>query len=96
MDNSIAISNGGWIVTVANTTIEFDDITGANTYYNDIPSFFNDNSITNVCDPVVIYDSGADRFIFFAQECSGQASNSNLLICFQKQTILMMAGGPTK
>lgn len=84
MDNSIAISNGGWIVTVANTTIEFDDITGANTYYNDIPTFFNDNSITNVCDPVVIYDSGADRFIFFAQECSGYSSNSNLLICFSK------------
>lgn len=84
MDNSIAISNGGWIVTVANTTIEVDDITGANTYYNDIATFFNDNTITNVCDPVVIYDSGADRFIFFAQECSGQSSNSNLLICFSK------------
>lgn len=84
MDNSMAISNGGWIVSVANTTIEFDDITGNNTYYNDIPTFFNDATITNVCDPVVIYDSGADRFIFFAQECAGNSSNSFLLIAFSK------------
>ena len=84
MDNSIAISNGGWIVSVANTTIEYDDMAGNNTYYNDIPTFFNDNTITNVCDPVVIYDSGADRFIFFAQECAGNSANSFLLICFSK------------
>lgn len=84
MDNSMAISNGGWIVSVANTTIEFDDITGNNTYYNDIPTFFNDPTISNVCDPVVIYDSGSDRFIFFAQECAGNSSNSYLLICFSK------------
>ncbi|MBP7809040.1 MAG: T9SS type A sorting domain-containing protein [Bacteroidia bacterium] len=84
MDNSIAISDGGWIVSVANTTIEYDDITGANTYYNTIPAFYNDNTITNTCDPVVHYDSGADRFIFFAQECAGSSSNSYLLICFSK------------
>lgn len=84
MDNSIAISNGGWIVSVANTTIEFDDINGNNTYYNTIPVFFNFNGITVTCDPVVIYDSGADRFIIFAQECSGNSSNSFILIAFSK------------
>lgn len=83
MDNSIAVS-ANWIVSVANTTIEFDDLTGSNTYYNDIPTFFNDPAISNVCDPVVIYDSGADRFIFFAQECAGNSSNSYLLIAFSK------------
>ena len=40
MDNSIAISDGGWIVSVANTTIEYDDVFGTNTYYNTIPTFF--------------------------------------------------------
>jgi hypothetical protein len=84
MDNSIAISDGGWIVSVANTTIEYDDVSGTNTYYNTIPAFFNDNTITNTCDPVVLYDSGADRFIFFAQECAGNSANSFLLICFSK------------
>ena len=84
MDNSIAISNGGWIVSVANTTIEYDDMNGNNFYFNDIVSFIGDNQITNVCDPVVIYDPGADRFIFFAQECAGNSSNSYLLVFFSK------------
>ncbi len=33
---------------------------------------------------MVVYDSGADRFIFFAQECAGNSANSFLLICFSK------------
>lgn len=82
MDNSIAISNGGWIVSVANTTIEYDDMNGTNAYFNDIISFISDPTITNVCDPVVVYDPSADRFIFFAQECSGNSNNSYLLLFF--------------
>lgn len=84
MDNSVAISNGGKIVSVANNSIEFYNTTGAMTYTNTIDAFFNDPTITNVCDPVVIYDGGADKFIFFAQECSGNSSNSNILICFSQ------------
>ena len=84
MDNSIAISNNGWIVSVANATIKFCNTTGTTTYVNDIPTFFNDNTITNVCDPVALYDAGSDRFIFFAQECAANSSNSYILICFSK------------
>lgn len=84
MDNSMAISNGNWIVSVANTTIEYDDINGNTIYFDDIVTFLNDPNITNVCDPVVIYDAGVDRFIFFAQECAGNSANSYLLICFSK------------
>lgn len=85
MDNNIAISNGGWIVSVANTTIEFDNsATGTTVSWNTIPAFFNDPSIVNVCDPLVLYDSGSDRFIFFAQECSGSSSNTFLLLAFSK------------
>lgn len=84
MDNNIAISNGGIIVSVANTTIEIDDVTGNLLYYNDISTFFNDPSISNACDPVVLYDVTADRFIFFFQECSGNSANSYLCICFSK------------
>ncbi len=84
MDNSVAISNGGKIISVANNSIEFYNTSGTMTYTNTIDGFFNDPTITNVCDPVVIYDSGADKFIFFAQECSGNSSNSNLLICFSQ------------
>jgi len=84
LDNSVAISNGGEIVSVANTTIEFYNTSGTMTFSNTIESFFSDPTISTVCDPVVIYDSGSDRFIFFAQECSGASSNSNLLICFSQ------------
>ncbi len=84
MDNSIAISNGGYIVSVANATIEFDDENGNNLYYNDILTFIGDPNITGVCDPVVLYDSKDDRFIFFCQVCPIHSSDSKLLICFSK------------
>ncbi len=84
LDNSIAISNGGRIVSVANASIEFYNTNGSMTFSNKIDVFFNDATITHICDPVVIYDSGADKFIFFAQECSGSPDNTNLLICFSK------------
>lgn len=83
MDNSIAISDGGWIVSVANNSIEYDDMSGNTIYYNGLLSFINDGSITGVCDPVVIYDNQADRFIFFCQT-SPITVNSKLLVFFSK------------
>jgi len=84
MDNSIAISNGGWIVSVANTTIEYDDMNGNNTYFSDLQSFIGDPTITNICDPVVHYDPQTDRFVVFAQECSGGPANTFLLVLFSQ------------
>lgn len=92
MDNSIAISDGGIIVSVANTTLEIDDINGNLLFYNDLPTFFNDPQITVTCDPVVLYDRQTDKFILFFQECSGNSSNSNLCICFS-QTNNPASGG---
>ncbi len=83
MDNQLAISNGGWIVSVANNTIEYDNTSGATVYYNNIIAFLNDPLITSVCDPVVLYDKLADRFIFFCQTSPIDA-NSKILICFSK------------
>lgn len=84
MDNSIAISNGGIIVSVSNTTVEVDNSNGTLLYYNDLASFFNDPGITSTCDPVVLYDKIADRFILFFQECSGSSGNTFLCICFSQ------------
>lgn len=84
LDNSIAISNNGYIVSVANTTIQYLDMNGNVTFVNDIIPFINDNSITNVCDPVVLYDTQADRFIMFVQECSGATANSFIFIFFSQ------------
>lgn len=84
LDNNIAISDGGIIVSVANTTLEIDDMAGNSLYYNNIPTFFNDPNITTTCDPVVLYDKLQDKFIFFFQECAGASANSYLCICFSK------------
>jgi hypothetical protein len=84
MDNSIAISDDGIIVSVANTTIEYNTMSGTTTFASSIVDFIGDPSIDYVCDPVVLYDPAADRFIFFAQECSGNSSNSYLLVFFSQ------------
>ncbi len=82
MDNSIAISNSGYIVSVSNTLIQFYNTNGQLLYTRSIATFFNDANISSVCDPVVLYDAGENKFVFFAQECSGSSANSHLLICF--------------
>lgn len=84
MDNHLAISNNGIIVSVSNSILEIDDSQGTLLYYNDFVSFFNVPSIQEVCDPVVIYDNQQDRFILFFQESSGTAAGSKLCICFSK------------
>jgi len=84
LDNSLAISNNGIIVSVANTTIEYDNMQGQNIYFNDLISFIGDAAIEGVCDPVVIYDSGSDRFIFFCQVSPLNSTKSKLLIFFSK------------
>jgi hypothetical protein len=82
MDNSIATSNSGYIVSVSNTLIQFYNTNGQLLYTRSIATFFNDANISSVCDPVVLYDAGENKFVFFAQECSGSSANSHLLICF--------------
>jgi len=84
LDNSIAISNGGNIISVANTTIVYTTMSGQMLYYNDLISFINDPEIEGVCDPVAIYDSGSDRFVFFCQVSPLNSTQSKLLIFFSK------------
>ena len=84
LDNCIAVSNGGIIVSVSNTTIFYTDANGTNLYYNDLLTFMGDSQITGVCDPVVIYDAGADRFVFFCQVSPLNSATSKLLIFFSK------------
>jgi hypothetical protein len=85
LDNCIAISNGGYIVSVANNTLEVDNTSGTNLYYNNLLTLVNvvDAGISGVCDPVVLYDSGSDRFICFCQQ-SPLSSNSKIFIFFSQ------------
>jgi len=84
LDNSIAISNGNMIISVTNTTMLYSDTQGNTLYYQDFLTFINDPAITGVCDPVVIYDQGADRFVFFCQVSPLNSTTSKLLIFFSK------------
>ena len=84
-DNSIAVSNGGYILSTVNSNLEYDDVTGNYLGGIDFVSFYNDPSIsTNICDPHLLYDSGADRFLFITITCDGSSSTSRVLVCFSK------------
>ena len=84
LDNSIAISNDGVIVSVTNTVMYVTNTQGQTLYYNDLLTFINDTEIKGVCDPVVIYDGGKDRFVFFCQVSPLSSTTSKLLIFFSK------------
>ncbi len=84
LDNTIAVSNDGRIVSVSNTTMFYTNTSGSNLYYNDLISFIGDSEITGVCDPVVIYDGTVDRFVFFCQVSPLNSAKSKLLVFFSK------------
>jgi hypothetical protein len=84
LDNSVAISNGGIIISVTNTTIFYTNEQGQNLYYQDLLTFINDPQIGGICDPVVIYDFTKDRFVFFCQVSPLNSATSKLLIFFSK------------
>jgi hypothetical protein len=83
LDNTIAISNAGLIVTCVNAMVVYTDVNGTYIYGQTLHNFINDTSLsTNLCDPKVIYDSGTDHFIFFAQTYDGLAATSKIVVGF--------------
>ena len=88
-DNSMAISNGGKIVSADNATMEVYDGDAADPYlftlqgHSDFFSFLNPAPQGNIYDPKVLYDSGADRFIYLILHGSSSAQ-TELLICFSQ------------
>lgn len=83
-DNSMAISNGGWIVSTNNDGILYYNTSGTasfGAFWND---FFQGQGLNaNIYDPKILYDSGSDRFFMVVLHGS-QASNSILLWCFSQ------------
>ena len=88
LDNTMAISNGGIIVSCTNRKIEYYNTSGTLTWWSPITSFLPASfTVSEVCDPYVFYDYNADRFIFFCQELnsSGVLFNGNrIIVCFSK------------
>tara|TARA_B100001758_G_C18394628_1_gene605114 strand:+ start:135 stop:2009 length:1875 start_codon:yes stop_codon:yes gene_type:complete len=101
-DNSMAISNGGYIVTTCNSSIEYYNTSGTYLYGSSFDDFFNDASLTSmIYDPVVLYDSGSDRFFMVVLHGSSP-STSKVLTCFSKTNnpqdgwwIYQLTGNPT-
>lgn len=85
-DNNIAISNGGKIVSVINSTIYFYDVSVADTPTRKISlEAFTDTAATNAYahkfDPKVTYDPKNDRFILVY--LSGSSSDAtHIVVCF--------------
>lgn len=80
-DNGIAVSNGGFKIIVANSTLDIFNSANKKLAAYTLNDFANDASITDSYDPRVIYDSGADRFILVF--LSGSTSNtSKVVVCF--------------
>ena len=88
-DNSMAVSNGGIIVSADNATMEIYDGDAADPYLSILTShydFFNFLSpppTGNIYDPKVLYDSGSDRFIYMILHGTSSAQ-TELLICFSQ------------
>jgi hypothetical protein len=93
LDNNMAISNKGIVISVANDTFEITDSLGTSLYYNTLNTFINDNTIPNACDPVIIYDKKADRFIFYCQEVTATAGSPNHMMFFFSKTNNPATGG---
>ncbi len=83
-DNTIAVSNGGFVVTANNDGIEYYNDAGTFLYFDTWFDFFNDNSLTSsIYDPKVIYDSGSDRFVMAVLHGSNE-NTSRVLLCFSQ------------
>ncbi|MFZ1685822.1 MAG: T9SS type A sorting domain-containing protein [Flavobacteriales bacterium] len=100
-DNSLAISNGGWIVSTNNDGIVYAQTSGSIAFGAYWADFFQGQGLNaNIYDPKVLYDSGSDRFFMVVLHGS-DASNSILLWCFSQTNnpndgwnIYQIAGDP--
>ncbi len=83
-DNSMAISNGGYIVSVVNSNLQYYDMSGNNLYSSSFTNFFNDPALTGMLyDPAVLYDPGYDRFFMVVLSTAASAT-SKVVCCFSK------------
>ncbi|MBK8547017.1 MAG: PKD domain-containing protein [Saprospiraceae bacterium] len=84
MDNTVAISKNGFIVSAINTNVIFTQPDGEITYTKALSDFFFLLNLgTRMYDPRVIYDQGENKFIFMCLHGSDPAS-TQLCIAFSK------------
>lgn len=84
-DNTVAVSNGGKIVSCVNYGIEYYDTAGNYFLQNQTWNNFVNNTTLNQAkfDPRVIYDNAHDRFILVLLH-GFSSTKSKVLVCFSK------------
>lgn len=84
-DNSIAISNGGIIVSCVNYGVEYHQDNGTPILQNHTWTDFVNNALLNQAkfDPRVLYDNQHDRFIIVLLH-GFSSTTSKILVCFSK------------
>jgi hypothetical protein len=83
-DNTIAIANNGNIVSVINCNVAYFNNNGNQLWTGSFWELFNDPTLTElIYDPIVLYDSQADRFVMIAIHGFTSAT-SKLIVSFSK------------
>jgi hypothetical protein len=83
-DNTLAISNNGNIVSVINCNVAYYFSNGALQWLGSFWELFNDATLNEIIyDPIVMYDSQADRFVMIAIH-GFTSETSKLIVCFSK------------
>lgn len=92
-DNTIAVNKNNQLICIVNSSLRYYSTqTGAGLQGSiGLQNFFSSANIqngdlqsSNTCDPKVIFDPQAEKFIVFAQTCDGNSSTSQLLVAFSK------------
>ncbi|MFZ1705367.1 MAG: PKD domain-containing protein [Saprospiraceae bacterium] len=84
MDNTVAVSRNGFIVSAINTNVIFTQPDGQTTFTKDLSDFFFLLNLgTRMYDPRVIYDTEQNKFIFMCLHGSDPAS-TQLCLAFSK------------
>ncbi len=83
LDNTIAISDKDTIVAFVNSKVGYYTTTGTMTYSHDVYAMIGDATLSNsLCDPKVIWDNVARRFIFYMQTCDQVSATSTVVLGF--------------
>ncbi len=83
-DNSMAVSNGGFVVSCNNDGAVYFNASGTMQYAEYWYDFFGDPNYTSMLyDPKIIYDSQADRFVLIVLHGS-TPSTSQVIVSFSK------------
>lgn len=86
-DNTLAISSDGFIVSIVNFNIFMYRETGKLLSVTSFADYFGWLGAGDfLCDPKVLFDPVAGRFIMFVQECSGSSQNSNIIMAFSSSS----------